>query len=97
VNLMGRVEFEHVSFAYDDDLMLHDISFVAEPKEVVALVGPSGSGKTTAVSLIPRFYEPTSGRMARAFLKDARSSSWMNRQPRSTTWPSGSYWPLSNA
>jgi ATP-binding cassette subfamily B protein/subfamily B ATP-binding cassette protein MsbA len=61
--LAGHVEFDHVSFAYDDDLVLHDISFVAEPGEVVALVGPSGSGKTTAVSLIPRFYEPTSGRV----------------------------------
>ena len=61
--LSGRVEFEHVSFAYDGPPVLHDISFVAEPGEFVALVGPSGSGKTTLVSLIPRFYEPASGRV----------------------------------
>jgi ATP-binding cassette subfamily B protein len=61
--LNGRVEFEHVSFGYDAPRVLHDISFVAEPGEFVALVGPSGSGKTTLVSLIPRFYEPTEGRV----------------------------------
>ena len=59
----GRVEFEHVSFSYDAPRVLDDISFVAEPGEFVALVGPSGSGKTTLVSLIPRFYEPTDGRV----------------------------------
>jgi ABC-type multidrug transport system fused ATPase/permease subunit len=61
--LTGRIEFEHVSFAYDDQLVLHDVSFVAEPGDFVALVGPSGSGKTTLVSLIPRFYEPSAGRV----------------------------------
>jgi ATP-binding cassette subfamily B protein len=61
--LTGRVEFDHVSFAYDGPLVVHDVSFVAEPGEFVALVGPSGSGKTTIVSLIPRFYEPTAGRV----------------------------------
>jgi ATP-binding cassette, subfamily B, bacterial len=61
--LSGRIEFDHVSFAYDGQPVLHDISFVAEPGEFVAVVGPSGSGKTTLVSLIPRFYEPTAGRV----------------------------------
>ena len=61
--LEGRVEFEHVSFGYDTPRVLDDITFVAEPGEFVALVGPSGSGKTTLVSLIPRFYEPTDGRI----------------------------------
>ena len=42
---------------------LHDISFKAHPGEIVAIVGPTGSGKTTLVNLIPRFYEPTSGRV----------------------------------
>jgi subfamily B ATP-binding cassette protein MsbA len=61
--LQGRIEFERVSFAYGDRPVLHDVSFSANPGETVALVGPSGSGKTTLVSLIPRFYEPASGRI----------------------------------
>ncbi len=61
--LVGRVEFQNVSFAYDGNPVLREISFVANPGELIALVGPSGSGKTTLVSLIPRFYEPASGRI----------------------------------
>jgi ABC-type multidrug transport system fused ATPase/permease subunit len=61
--LHGRVEFDAVSFGYDERLVLHEISFSAEPGEFVALVGPSGSGKSTLVSLIPRFYEPKAGRI----------------------------------
>jgi ABC-type multidrug transport system fused ATPase/permease subunit len=52
-----------VSFAYDGREVLHDVSFTVRPGEVVAIVGPSGAGKTTLVSLIPRFYEPTAGRV----------------------------------
>ena len=60
----GRIEFEHVSFEYSPGVqVLHDISLVAEPGEVVALVGPSGAGKSTLVNLIPRFFRPTSGRV----------------------------------
>lgn len=61
--LKGRVEFDHVSFDYEGIPVLHDVSFTAEPGEMVAIVGPSGSGKTTLVSLLPRFYEPQSGRV----------------------------------
>jgi ATP-binding cassette subfamily B protein len=57
----GLVQFENVSFAYDGRLVLRDVSFSAQPGEFIALVGPSGSGKTTMVSLLPRFYEPSSG------------------------------------
>jgi subfamily B ATP-binding cassette protein MsbA len=57
------LEFERVSFAYERDPVLADVSFVAAKGEVVALVGASGAGKTTLVDLIPRFYEPTSGRI----------------------------------
>ncbi len=59
----GEVRFEHVSFAYEagGDEVLSDISLTVEPGESIALVGPSGGGKTTLCSLIPRFYEPTSG------------------------------------
>ena len=58
-----RLEFEHVSFAYDAEPVLEDISFVAPRGSVVALVGPSGAGKSTLADLIPRFYEPTAGRV----------------------------------
>ncbi len=64
-NIEGRVEFEHVGFAYHQEdepgPVLRDMSFVVEPGEKVALVGPSGSGKSTVVSLIPRFYDVDSG------------------------------------
>jgi ATP-binding cassette subfamily B protein len=59
----GRVSFEHVSFAYKDRLVLNDVTFTADPGEFLAIVGPSGAGKTTLVSLIPRFYQATSGRV----------------------------------
>jgi subfamily B ATP-binding cassette protein MsbA len=53
--------FEHVSFAYDDEPVLRDVSFTARRGEVIALVGASGAGKSTLVDLIPRFYEPSGG------------------------------------
>ena len=53
------VEFEHVSFAYNDgEHVLHDIDFCIGEGEMVALVGPTGAGKTTISRLIPRFYDP---------------------------------------
>ena len=55
--------FEHVCFAYQDTEVLHDVSFEIGEGEVVALVGPSGAGKSTIADLIPRFYEPTAGRI----------------------------------
>jgi len=57
------VVFERVSFAYEAEPVLTDIDFTARKGEVVALVGPSGAGKSTLVDLIPRFYEPTGGRV----------------------------------
>jgi len=59
--LRDGVEFEHVSFAYEDAPVLRDVSFTARRGEIVALVGPSGAGKSTLVDLIPRFYELSSG------------------------------------
>jgi subfamily B ATP-binding cassette protein MsbA len=60
----GRVTFEHVSFSYPGtERVLRDINFEIQPGEVLALVGPSGAGKTTAFNLIPRFYDPTAGRV----------------------------------
>ena len=57
------LEFQDVSFAYETEPVLQDISFTAARGEIVALVGPSGSGKSTLVDLIPRFHEPSSGRI----------------------------------
>src|SRR5262249_1130142 len=58
----GKIEFEHVSFAYNPEQpILKDISFSIEPGQVAALVGPTGVGKTTVVSLVPRFYDPEEG------------------------------------
>jgi len=58
-----EIEFDGVSFAYDDEPVLEDIDFTARKGNVIALVGPSGAGKSTLVDLIPRFYEPTGGRI----------------------------------
>ena len=59
----GRVEFEHVSFQYDDGKLpvLKDITFTAEPGETVAIIGETGCGKTSLIQMIPRFYEANSG------------------------------------
>jgi len=60
----GDVRFDDVGFTYPNGpRVLHDISFSAKPGEVIALVGLTGAGKTTLVSLIPRFYDATVGRV----------------------------------
>jgi len=60
----GRVEFEHVNFSYRPGTpVIEDLSLVAEPGSMVAIVGPTGAGKTTLVNLLMRFYEVDSGRI----------------------------------
>jgi ABC-type multidrug transport system fused ATPase/permease subunit len=60
--LAGDIEFEHVAFWYSADApVLSDVSFHIRPGQMVGIVGPTGGGKSTVVSLIPRFYDPTSG------------------------------------
>ena len=63
--IQGRVTFEHVFFRYPGEShdTLQDIHLDIPPNTVVALIGPTGSGKTTLISLIPRFYDPTRGRV----------------------------------
>ena len=62
-SIAGDIRFEGVGFAYDDRTILQDVTFEARPGELVALVGLTGAGKTTLASLLPRFFEPTAGRI----------------------------------
>ena len=82
-NVQGRIAFEHVRFAYspEEAPVLEDFTATVEAGQIVALVGPSGAGKTTIVNLVPRFYEPQSGRItldgvdiAEARLADLRAA-----------------------
>jgi ATP-binding cassette subfamily B protein len=60
----ARVEFKGVSFGYDPArLVLHDINFVAEPGQTIALVGHTGSGKSSIINLVSKFYLPTNGQV----------------------------------
>ncbi|MCX7916371.1 MAG: ABC transporter ATP-binding protein/permease, partial [Verrucomicrobiae bacterium] len=60
----GAVRFDHVSFQYKPDApTLHDISFTVAPGQCVAIFGPTGAGKSALMSLIPRFYDVTAGRV----------------------------------
>jgi ATP-binding cassette subfamily B protein len=60
--LRGVIEFDHVSFAYEDGQpVIHDLTLRVEPGETIALVGATGGGKTTIVNLLCRFYEPAEG------------------------------------
>lgn len=62
--IAGEIVFDQVSFAYDDTRpVLHEVSFLVKPGQLVALVGQTGSGKTTIASLICRFYDVTGGRI----------------------------------
>ena len=63
--MSGVVTFESVSFSYTAAVSeaLHDVSFTASPGQIVAMVGPTGSGKSSVISLIPRFYDPSAGRV----------------------------------
>jgi subfamily B ATP-binding cassette protein MsbA len=60
----SELALEGVSFRYGDgEMVLHDVRLVLRPGETVALVGPSGAGKSTLVDLLPRFHDPTAGRV----------------------------------
>ncbi|MCL7041789.1 hypothetical protein MKW94_022356 [Papaver nudicaule] len=64
--LRGEVEFKHVDFAYPsrpDSQIFRDLTLRARAGKTLALVGPSGCGKSSVISLVQRFYEPTSGRV----------------------------------
>lgn len=61
--IQGEVTFDHVSFDYDGQPVLRDISFTARPGETIAIVGTTGSGKTTLTRLINRIFDATAGRV----------------------------------
>ena len=79
----NSIEFDHVSFTYEgnDHPALDDVSFKVNDGETVALVGPSGGGKTTAASLIPRFWDVSSGtvRIGGADVRDIDPHTLMDR------------------
>ncbi len=63
-NVKGKVEFQQVYFAYNEkDWIIKDLSFVAYPKQMIAIVGPTGAGKTTIVHLLMRFYDIQKGKI----------------------------------
>ena len=59
--IVGRLEFRHLTFAYGDDVVLHDISAVLPAGTTTAIVGPTGSGKSTLLNLVARLHEPPDG------------------------------------
>jgi len=62
-SVAGKVDYRSVNFAYSDQPVLQNLSLLALPGEMIALVGASGAGKTTLVNLLPRFYDPQIGQI----------------------------------
>ena len=63
--LKGEIKFENVAFAYNKDApVLTDVNFQIQAGQMVGVVGPTGGGKSTIVSLIPRFYDPSAGKVS---------------------------------
>lgn len=61
-NVKGQVDFENVTFAYEDDVnVLENFNLNVKPRETIALVGPTGAGKTTVINTITRFYDVNTG------------------------------------
>jgi ABC-type multidrug transport system fused ATPase/permease subunit len=64
IGIKGHIDFEHVAFSYDPESpVLSDVHFSIKAGQRIGICGPTGGGKSTVVSLIPRFYDPTKGRV----------------------------------
>jgi ABC-type multidrug transport system fused ATPase/permease subunit len=62
--IRGEIVFDHVAFAYEESCpVLRDVSFTVKPGQMIGVVGPTGGGKSTIMSLIPRFYDPSAGKV----------------------------------
>lgn len=61
--IKGEVIFDHVTFGYDEEIVLDDVSFKITPGETIALVGATGAGKSTVINLISRFYDTNKGKV----------------------------------
>ncbi len=61
--MQGKIEFRNVSFTYDSQPVLSDISFTVQPGQTVAIMGPTGSGKTTLIQLLARCYDASAGQV----------------------------------
>jgi subfamily B ATP-binding cassette protein MsbA len=62
--IQGEIVFDHVAFAYDESCpVLRDVTFTVKPGQMIGVVGPTGGGKSTIMSLIPRFYDPSAGKV----------------------------------
>jgi ATP-binding cassette subfamily B protein len=77
----GALTLDHVTFAYVNEPVLHDVSLEIKPGERIALVGPTGAGKSTVAKLLARFYDPREGRveMGDVDLRDATLASLRER------------------
>lgn len=75
----GKIEFRNVSFTYDRQRVLDDVSFTVKPGETIAVMGPTGSGKTTLVQLLYRFYDVNSGEV---LVDDCNVKNWKLEQLR---------------
>ena len=81
----GRVRPACDAAYKEDEPVLCDVSFVAEPGQTVAIVGPTGAGKTTIINLIPRFYDVTDGRGAHRRARRARRDACQPARARSAS------------
>lgn len=63
-SVAGEIEFNNVTFSYDDEVALKSVNVMIKPSQVIALVGPSGAGKTTFANLVPRFYDAVEGNVS---------------------------------
>ena len=63
IPIKGNVRFENVSFSYDKGEILHSVNLTVKAGGKIAIVGPTGAGKSTIADLIPRFYEPSAGKI----------------------------------